>query len=114
MKRNFVDKNMRQGETGWKPSTIVHKTKRKHERINVDTENEPVFVVEDIRYGSIHTWTMADILNEINKDRLEGWEYYDETDFFKLNLLRFVWGLRFFCHRIVEEPSALGTISTLG
>ena len=37
-----------------------------------------------------------------------------ETDFFKLNLLRFVWGLRFFCHRIVEEPSALGTISTLG
>jgi len=80
MKRNFVDKNMRQGETGWKPSTIVHKTKRKHERINVDTENEPVFVVEDIRYGSIHTWTMADILNEINKDRLEGLEYYDETD----------------------------------
>lgn len=31
-KRNFVDKNLRQGETGWKPSKQVHKSKKKYTR----------------------------------------------------------------------------------
>ena len=38
------------------------------------------FIVKDIKYGTLHEWTIVDILNEINRDRSEKWTDYNETD----------------------------------
>ena len=38
------------------------------------------FVVKDIKYGTLHEWTMDDMLYHINRDRSEDWLDYNETD----------------------------------
>jgi hypothetical protein len=36
--------------------------------------------VQDIETGQINEWTLAQVLEEINRDRSEEWESYDEKD----------------------------------
>ena len=36
--------------------------------------------VQDIETGQINEWTLAQVLEEINRDRSEEWESYNEKD----------------------------------
>ena len=38
------------------------------------------YVVQDIETGEVETWTLAQLLQEVNRDRSEEWTDYDETD----------------------------------
>lgn len=38
------------------------------------------YKIRDVEDGSIYTMTLPMILEEINRDRSDGWTNYDETD----------------------------------
>ena len=38
------------------------------------------FKVREVESGKVTTWSMEDVLEEINRDRSAGWEDYDHTD----------------------------------
>lgn len=42
--------------------------------------NIRTYKVEDINTGRVLEWTLSDILREINSDRTDEWENYNETD----------------------------------
>ena len=41
---------------------------------------EKTYNIKVLETNEIQEWTLADILNEINRDRSGGWTDYDETD----------------------------------
>jgi len=41
---------------------------------------EKTYNIKVLETNEIQEWTLADILNEINRDRSSGWTDYDETD----------------------------------
>ena len=38
------------------------------------------YKIKDIESGEVQEWTLEAILEEINRDRSEDWQNYDETD----------------------------------
>ena len=38
------------------------------------------YLLKDTTYGDLVTWTVKEILDEINRDRSEEWTPYDEND----------------------------------
>lgn len=38
------------------------------------------YLLKDVTHGDIVTWTVKEILDEINRDRSEEWTPYDEND----------------------------------
>ena len=47
---------------------------------NAMKTNIRTYNVKDINTGRVLEWTLSDILREINSDRTDEWENYNETD----------------------------------
>lgn len=42
--------------------------------------NKDTYRIKNIETGEVHVWTAEKVLEEINRDRSDSWEPYNETD----------------------------------
>ena len=49
----------------------------------IEIEKMKMFKIKDLQTNKISNWSIEKIVNEINRDRSEGWEDYDESDWYE-------------------------------